>query len=209
MDVVMMSGRGILAALGMSITAALLLGAAGKGYLAGVPRPVVIALWILSALSACQSAEAQQLQTLGAVCVFGGCMLAACVMDLKEQAVYRYIWPAAGLPVAFLLWTNRADLLWDRSREFAVFAALQQLLFGRMYGRADCHAFCACAAVMLAWGQGFESYVIHMAIVFGLLTCVQLCRGNVTVRGRLKTPVPLLPYITAGFWLWVDFARRK
>ncbi|MBR1853937.1 MAG: hypothetical protein IJ794_12480 [Lachnospiraceae bacterium] len=92
-------------------------------------------------------------------------------------------------------------------RDWLLFAALQQFLFARMYGRADCHAFCCCGAIWMFEGGGFTLCVLHMVISFVLLTVVQLGRRNVTKKGRLKQAVPMLPYITAGFWicqLWVN-----
>lgn len=141
-----------------------------------------------------------------AICTFAGCLLTACVMDLSEHMVYRYVWVAAGISAVILcVMGNRAAGLFG----YVVFVLIQQTVFARMYGRADCHAFCVCAAVLMAFGGSFSDYVTHMMLSFTILTIVQLGRKNVLPSGRLKIPVPMLPYITAGFWLWLDFGMQK
>ena len=143
---------------------------------------------------------------------FAGCLLTACVMDLKEQMVYRYVWLAAYIVVAAMGMSclrARGELSAFPVRDLLLFCVLQFALFGQMYGRADCFAFCGCAGVLCTANRGFADDVFHMVVTFGLLTGVQLLRRNVTAAGRLRKPVPMLPYITAGFWLWVDFGLRK
>jgi hypothetical protein len=139
--------------------------------------------------------------------VFAGCLLAAGIMDWWEQMVYRYVWWTGGVAAAgmFLVFHPSIKALLP----LGVFAVLQYGIFGRFYGRADCHAFCVCALMMTALRFRFLDYVMHMAVVFAGLTVTQLFRGNVCGNGRLKKPVALVPYIAAGFWLWVDFASVK
>ena len=140
--------------------------------------------------------------------MFSGCLITACVMDLKEQTIYRYVWPAAALPVLFFLRFQPAEGgagIWS----VVIFILMQEVFFGRLYGRGDCHGFCVCAMAAYGLGGIFADYVKHMAVVFTLLTGVQLIRRNVTVTGKLKRPVPLMPYMTVGFWLWVDFVHGK
>lgn len=150
--------------------------------------------------------------------IFGGCLMAASVMDWWEQMVYRFVWWAAGTAAGMLLllkWHDAALPAGERSGGLGSlcslmgFAALQELVFARCYGRADCHAFCVCALMLSIRGQGFAGYVFHMAIVFGGLTLVQLLRGNIARNGQLRKPVSLVPYIAVAFWLWVDFSAGK
>ena len=165
------------------------------------------------------SAERSQAATgLALLCVVQGCMITACIMDLKEKMVYRYVWAAGGLAVAGLFFwrvfgevflEQNAALLMPYMVELLLLILLQQLLFSKMYGRADCHAFCVCGAVFLALGGSLDDHVMHMAVTFALLLIVQVCAGNVTWKGQLRKPVPMMPYITAGFWLWVDFNAGK
>jgi hypothetical protein len=139
--------------------------------------------------------------------VFAGCLLAAGIMDWWERMVYRYVWWIGGAAAAgmFLVFHPSMKALLP----FGIFVALQYGIFGRFYGRADCHAFCVCALMMTVLRFRFQDYVMHMAIVFAGLTMLQLFRGNVCRNGRLKEPVALVPYIAVGFWLWVDFASVK
>lgn len=142
--------------------------------------------------------------------VFAGCLIAACAMDLAEHMIYRYVWLVCGIAIMCFelaeFWGANGDLLVHvvqagQWRDWFVFVALQQFLFAQMYGRADCHAFCCCGAMWIVEGGGFALCVLHMAISFILLTVVQLGRRNITKKGRLKRAVPMLPYITAGFWI--------
>lgn len=148
--------------------------------------------------------------------IFAGCILAAAVMDWWEQMVYRFVWWAAGAAGLLLLilkalyierecgFANLSNLL-NLFFPLCVFIVLQQFVFARFYGRADCHAFCVCAIMLTFMNQTFSSYLYHMAIVFVCLALVQIVRGNIKLNGRLKKPVPLVPYIAVAFWLWVDF----
>ncbi len=150
--------------------------------------------------------------------MFGGCLLAASVMDWWEQMVYRFVWWAAGTAAGMLLLLKWHDAALPAGGRYGGlgslcslmgFTALQELVFARCYGRADCHAFCVCALMLSVRGQGFAGYVFHMAIVFGGLTLVQLLRGNIARNGQLRKPVSLVPYIAVVFWLWVDFSAGK
>lgn len=71
--------------------------------------------------------------------MLSGGLLMASWMDRKECLVYNYVWWWC-LPWACLLALSEG---WDIRTWIAAagFAALQQLVFGHMYGRADCHAF--------------------------------------------------------------------
>lgn len=155
----------------------------------------------------------------GRACLLGilaGCLLAACTMDLWEQAVYRFVWQVgSGVAGIILLSVVQRELRDGEVGKIALIAGLllfiliQYMLFGRMYGKADCHAFCTCAIVFAAMGGGFRDYVLHMAMAFLGLALVQWLRGNIASDGNLREPVPFLPYITVSFWLWVDFMSGK
>lgn len=90
-----------------------------------------------------------------------------------------------------------------------LYIVIQHTVFGRLYGRADCHAFSICAVGMAVLGMSFEDFVIHMTFAYLGLTVAQFLSSNVAQGGRLKKPVPFVPYIVAAFWLWVDFNARK
>ncbi len=150
------------------------------------------------------------LWNLGVV-LFGGSLLVAGIMDLREQMVYRFVWLIAGLAAGLLIAVRicEMDLTVDVFCELILYVVLQQLWFSRFYGRADCHAFCVCAAASTAMGGDIKDWLVHMLITFVGLSVVQLVRRNVERNGKLKKPVPLIPYITLAFLLWVDFKCGK
>ncbi len=139
--------------------------------------------------------------------VLGGCLLTASIMDWWEQMVYRFIWWIGGA-VGGLLFV-KAGISSQTLCSIIGFWLLQKLIFARLYGRADCYAFCVSALAMAALGGGFADYVIHMFLVFVGLTAVQMMRGNIAGNGNLKKAVPLVPYITIAFWLWVAFGGGR
>ena len=126
----------------------------------------------------------------------GGLLAAAC-MDAASSYVYNYVWWWC------LLWTGILLAFTAGGRVTAavpVFVILQQVLFARMYGRADCHAFSVCALAGSIWQGELLWFLIHMLSAVILLAVVQLLQGNVTRRGRLHTPKPFVPYIVVTFW---------
>lgn len=148
----------------------------------------------------------------GAV-IAGLTLLAASRMDLQTMTVRRWVWITGGslilvLTVAKMLAAAQEGELQGALASclsLLLYFALQQVLFARMYGRADCHAFCLCAAGFWVMGCGFEIWVYQMATAYVLLAFIQAFRRNIARSGNLKCPVPFLPYITVSFVLWVDF----
>ncbi|MCM1185190.1 MAG: hypothetical protein NC251_07110 [Lachnoclostridium sp.] len=137
-----------------------------------------------------------------------GCLLFAGITDLYIGKAYHFIWwlgMTAGA-VLFLVGSSRAGSYQTvvAALSFLAFAGLQQIFFAGFYGRADCHAFCVCALAESSFGMGMEDFFVHMVLAFGLLTVVQGIHGNIGKYGRLKEPVPFLPYITVSFliMLW-------
>lgn len=130
--------------------------------------------------------------------VIFGCLLFAGITDLRTYRVYRFTWWISGAAALGLLLDCSGE------RNFSVwgllaYCLLQELVFGKMYGRADCHGFCVCAAAGTSLGFTFGAYLLHMVLAFGMLTVVQLARHNVNSRGNLIVPVPFLPYIGLSF----------
>lgn len=138
---------------------------------------------------------------------FAGSLLAAAVMDLWEQMVYRFVWWIAGGVAAVLLSMQfgRGEAAEGIAVQLALYIILQQAVFAHFYGRADCHAFSVCAVCMAALGMDFSDFTVHMVLTFAGLTTVALASGNVTCGGRLKRPVPLVPYIVTAFWICGSF----
>lgn len=146
-----------------------------------------------------------------ALVLFVGAMITACIMDLKEQKVYRFIWlfAGAGAGMVLLIRILQGGMAGQSFAELIFFVLLQHLWFGRFYGRADCHAFCVSAMWMCGLGCELSDYVMHMLLTFAGLAIVQLIRRNVGRNGQLKKAVALIPYIAIALWVWVDFTGRK
>lgn len=137
--------------------------------------------------------------------LFMGCLLLACVTDMVICQVYNFVWPVSGAAAVILLADRKREALvvW----EILLFCVIQMVLFARMYGKADCYAFCVCAIAEAGLGSGMSGFLIHMLVSFFLLTTVQAMRKNIGPGGRLKKPVPFLPYITAGFYIMLIFMK--
>ena len=129
--------------------------------------------------------------------IFGGCMLMACITDVESCVVYDYVWWISGCAGLFLaaLAGN------EKTGSLILFGLLQEMFFCKMYGRADCHAFWSGSVMLSAFGMDMKGYLVHMLMAFGLLAVVQVFRHNVGRDGKLKRPIPFLPYITISFWM--------
>lgn len=127
-------------------------------------------------------------------------MLRAAAEDLRSKMVRRYLWWICG-GTGFLLLFLRKGAEPGALAGLACYGILQFCFFSRAYGRADCHAFFCSAVILTAYGGGWEQYLWHELYVFLLLAIVQLSRKNVNVRGNLKIPVALVPYIAVGLAL--------
>ena len=139
-----------------------------------------------------------------------GCLLLACLTDVAIYRVHNFVWWAAGSAIVILLFCRffeGSPLLGNRAPEILIFCALQLGLFSKMYGKADCYAFCVCAAAEACLGMGLTEFLTHMYFSFLLLAAVQICRKNISRKGHLKEPVAFLPYITAGFYLLIIFHK--
>lgn len=141
-----------------------------------------------------------------------GCLLLACATDVVICRVYNLGWWIGGAVSAMLLWRR----LWLSDGpgdsvgilvDLTVFCVIQLKLFGRLYGKADCYAFCVCAVAGAGIGMGLELFMTHMALAYVLLVPVQYTKRNINKGGKLKKPVPFLPYITAAFYLLMIFGK--
>ena len=131
-------------------------------------------------------------------CLLAGGLLSAAYMDRRNCWVYNYVWWWC-LPWAGILGLT-AGGGFHGIVGVLVFVMLQQLLFSRMYGKADCHAFSVCALAECGNAVGMVGFLLQMFLSVVLLTIVQLFRGNVTPRGRLREPQPFIPYIITAFF---------
>lgn len=136
--------------------------------------------------------------------LFIGCLLLACVTDLAICQVHNFVWWVAGSAGGLLFFERLRRVPEGNGHlvsELAVFCVIQLVVFGRLYGRADCYAFCVCAVMEAALGIGLKGFLVHMLFSLGLLTAKQAVRKNIGHDGNLRRPVPFLPYITAGMYL--------
>lgn len=139
--------------------------------------------------------------------IVAGSVLFACVTDWLSCEVYRFTWWIAG-STGMLLWIYQS-ILCRRGVSFMLakmlmlicYLMLQELLFSRFYGRADCHAFVLGALVGSAFDMDIAWFFLHMIMAFLTLTLMQALCCNIGRRGRLKHPVAFLPYITFSFCL--------
>lgn len=138
--------------------------------------------------------------------VLGGLLL-ACITDIAMCQVHNFVWWVSGAAALALLgyrWrTEGASALW----ELLLFAVVQLLLCKKLYGRADCYAFCVCAAAAAGRGVGLEGFLAHMIFTYAVLIPVQAVGKNIAFGGRLKKPVPFLPYLTAGYYFLLFFHK--
>ena len=135
--------------------------------------------------------------------LFIGCLLLACITDIAICQVYNFVWWISGAAAIALLIGRKpeASAVW----EVLLFGVIQMTLFARMYGKADCYAFFVCAIAEAGLGFGQTGFLMHMLVSFLLLAAAQALRRNIGSGGRLKEPVPFLPYITAGFYIMLIF----
>lgn len=166
-----------------------------------------IFLYVMAVLGAIVVSDSEQCAEYGqavrglrllAGCLLTGGLLSAAYMDLKNCWVYNYVWWWC-LPWAGTLGMT-ANGGFRGIAAVLVFVMLQQTLFSKMYGRADCHAFSVCALAKCGNGAGMVLFLLHMFLSVLLLTIVQLLRGNVTRSGRLRKPQPFIPYIITAFF---------
>ncbi len=127
-------------------------------------------------------------------------LLYGCATDLKNKAVYNFTWWFGGLAAGGLLWRSLlpgrpVTVLWY----LGVYMAIQLGLFSRLYGKADCYAFCVCAIAEASLGMTLFDYLILTLLAVFLLFPIQLYRRNIAKNGNLKRPVAFLPYITTAF----------
>ena len=137
-----------------------------------------------------------------------GCLLFASITDLVMCQAYNFVWWISGMAAGVLLWRRWKEMgTITGLPELLLFCALQLFLCVKLYGRADGYAFCVCAGAQAGLGMGMEIYFMHMTVAFILLIIVQAFRRNIGPRGRLKKPVPFLPYVTTAFFVILIFHK--
>ena len=130
-------------------------------------------------------------------CLLAGGLLSAAYMDRRNCWVYNYVWwwclpgPELGTDGG---WRNFAvsSLYWCLSCRCSSFQ--QNVLEKRIV--------CIFGLCFMECGNavGMVGFLLQMFLSVVLLTIVQLFRGNVTPRGRLREPQPFIPYITRCYF---------
>ncbi len=133
-----------------------------------------------------------------------GCLLAACVTDRRYCMVHNFVWWIGG--AAAVVMVLREGILSYGEKNFfedliflTVFLFLQLFFFSKMYGKADCYAFCVCGLTLFGLNMHIYHCFMHMLVAYFILFILQFLRKNIAKTGNLKTPVAFLPYITASF----------
>ncbi len=144
--------------------------------------------------------------------VFAGCLLLACITDLLSCRVHNFVWWTGAAPCAALLWRRLWECAgWEEGRnilaELTVFWLIQLFVFAKLYGKADCYAFCVCAVAEAGLGMGAEAFAAHMSFAYLLFVPVQIFKKNAGAGGRLIRPAPFVPYIAFGFLLVLIFNK--
>lgn len=128
------------------------------------------------------------------------CLAAASIEDIRTHKVSDYTWWVFA-PACLMILPGPAKLtVWD-FLECLYVIFIQQHVMSRFYGRADSHAFSCCMVFLTFAGAGLEGHIIHMSIALLYLTIAQLLNHNIGKNGKLKKPVPFIPYISASFAL--------
>ena len=130
--------------------------------------------------------------------ILAGCLLMACHTDCQNCMIYQYVWWTGGVAGAILILMT---CFLPKLLPVLIFGILQEKIFCRMYGKADCHAIAVCAMAECAMGLSMKGYLIHMLLAIILLAVIQGIKRNVGRNGNLKKGVPFLPYITISFWI--------
>ena len=164
----------------------------------GVIISICVSSLLVSTVAVADNVQKEYYLRILLLGIVSGGLMAAWIMDVETHLIYDFVWWISGA-AAMLLWISSGNVRMQRW-DICVFLLLQHLVFGRLYGRADCHAFCVCALAESAFGMTMQDYLVHMLLALCILAVVQFFRGNITKDGRLKEAMPFIPYITVSFW---------
>lgn len=154
---------------------------------------------VMSSVDICGSVRFCDISDIVSLGIVSGCMIFADITDILINKVYDFIWWIAAA-AELAIYIHHPVSLWKLVC-LAVFFLLQELVFSKLYGRADCHAFCICAVIESVFGMDITGFLIHMLLAFTFLAVIQCLKRNVGDRGKLKVPVPFIPYIITTFWM--------
>ncbi len=130
--------------------------------------------------------------------VLASYLLVATITDIQTYEVYDFLHIIGAFSGIVLLIKQGISL--SNWQGLILFIAIQFIVFGRLYGLADCMGFCVCAIFICIRNPSTLVYLFHMALAFCLLGIVQGARRNINIKGNLKEPVAFFPYITFTIW---------
>lgn len=143
------------------------------------------------------------------ICIY---FLSCAVTDFLTCQVYD-VFQYIGIHAAAYLALSKTDQLTEGISFITVggslilFSLLQYFLFMKLYGKADGMAFLIAAMAEGSLGYDIKVYLLHMIIGYLLLCLIQGLKGNIG-KGRLKTPVPFVPYIWGSFLVILVFGKE-
>ena len=127
------------------------------------------------------------------------CLAAASVSDIRTKTVPDIIWWIMGAEALILMLLRPSELSPGPLFECLFVIFVQEHIMSRFYGMADSHAFSCCMLMMALRGIGLEGHIAHMTLSLVLLTASQAACRNIGRDGKLKNPVPFIPYISVSF----------
>jgi len=135
------------------------------------------------------------------ICLLGIYFAVASVTDTLIFQVYDVLQYVGVLGGGIWIWYYNPTV--EKGIALLLFVLMQYGVFMRMYGKADGMGYCVCSLYLAGTGLGLEGFLYQMLTGFLLLTLVQLFRRNISIKGQLKQPQALFPYILGGFMmLW-------
>lgn len=166
----------------------------------------LIAFMYLSLLGSVMGDPDKEVMQLLQAYVLSSLILAAWIdhyIQLIPDIIYA---PGLAGGILWLIYDNPGV---DIIINLIVFASIQILIFRRLYGESDCLAYILCAVYLAGsgWGKKLTDYLLFMLLTVIIELVDQIRKKNILKNGRLKRPVPLIPYI-AGAMLLYGFSNK-
>jgi len=132
--------------------------------------------------------------------MFIGSSMASVMMDILWQEIYEIVWVICiGAGAVVMIAANHLSI--DAIISLLILFFVQEAIMSRAYGKADCHAFCCSGLYFAIHGLTMEYWVLQIFVAFAMLVVSQLSAGNINRKLKLRHPVPMIPYITAGMFV--------
>ena len=145
----------------------------------------------------CQSEQREVMQITQAYMI--GSLLLAAWIDHYIQLIPDMVY-VPGL-AGGILWLIYYDPGEDIVINLLIFVAIQMFIFRRLYGGSDCLAYILCAAYLAGCGKQLIDYLLFMLLTVLMELIVQIKKKNIS-HGKLRKPVPLIPYMMGAMLLY-------